>query len=116
PRWRSRLAVGDRAGQHRRHAGAASPRAAVSDPILAAGKVQERNRPRRPDAARDTGGNNRGIYETMNSPETYFGTAIEGLARMALTKQCPKTARIRSAFLVGLVRRTLVRRPLEKVI
>jgi hypothetical protein len=31
----------------------------------------------------------------MNSPETYFSTAIEGLARMALTKQCPKTVRIR---------------------
>jgi hypothetical protein len=31
----------------------------------------------------------------MNSPETYFSTAIEGLGRMALTKQCPKTVRIR---------------------
>jgi hypothetical protein len=31
----------------------------------------------------------------MNSPQIYFGTAIEGLARLALTKQCPKTMRIR---------------------
>jgi hypothetical protein len=31
----------------------------------------------------------------MISPETYFSTAIEGLARLALTKQCPKTMRIR---------------------
>ena len=31
----------------------------------------------------------------MNSSETYLSTAIEGLGRMALAKQCPKTVRIR---------------------
>jgi hypothetical protein len=31
----------------------------------------------------------------MNSPDIYFGTAIEGLGRIALTKQCPKAVRIR---------------------
>jgi len=31
----------------------------------------------------------------MNSPETYASSAIEGLARMAMNKQCPKTVRIR---------------------
>jgi hypothetical protein len=31
----------------------------------------------------------------MNSPETYFSPAIEGLGRLALNRQCPKTVRIR---------------------
>jgi len=35
------------------------------------------------------------MSKIMNSPETYFSTAIEGLARMAMNKQCPKIVRIR---------------------